>query len=227
MDPYQSPTLPSDSHGPQPYRISELGMGEILDQAIQLTKNHFGLFFGITAVLLIPLQIVGMIWANIAIPPVLRGPPANVQPEIVFQALAEYFIKLAPLFLISGLVVVPLTNAALIHAIASKYLGAPVSVSKSFSRALSRAPALIFTWFLVGAAIMGGMMLCCLPGILAAFYFALATQITVVEGVSGFAALKRSVFLMKGNVATLFVLGLLVGAINFGINYGLQLIPNP
>ena len=39
---------------------------------------------------------------------------------------------------------------------------------------------------------MGGMILCIVPGILAAFWFALATQVVVIEGVAGFAAMKRS-----------------------------------
>ena len=79
------------------------------------------------------------------------------------------------------------------------------------------------TWFLVGLAIMGGMILCLVPGILAAFWFSLATQVVVIEGVAGFAAMKRSKQLMAGNIGTIFVLGLLIGLINVGIGFGASL----
>jgi hypothetical protein len=50
------------------YEIRELSIGGILDQAIQLTRNHFGAFFAVVAVTLLP---VGLIQAgvNIAIMP--------------------------------------------------------------------------------------------------------------------------------------------------------------
>ena len=49
----------------------------------------------------------------------------------------------------------------------------------------------------------------------------------IIEGVSGFAALKRSKFLMTGNIGTVFVLSLLLGLINITISVGIQFIPNP
>ena len=38
------------------YTIRELKLGEILDQAVNLTKDHFGVLLGITGVLMIPLN---------------------------------------------------------------------------------------------------------------------------------------------------------------------------
>jgi hypothetical protein len=40
------------------YTIRELKLGEILDQAVKLTKDHFGILLGITAVLLIPFYAI-------------------------------------------------------------------------------------------------------------------------------------------------------------------------
>ena len=40
------------------YAIRELKLGEILDQAVNLTKDHFGVLIGITAILLIPYNVI-------------------------------------------------------------------------------------------------------------------------------------------------------------------------
>ena len=96
-------------------------------------------------------------------------------------------------------------------------------VGESFKRAFQRIPPLIGTWFLVVLAIMGGTILCLVPGILASFWFSLATQVVVIEGVAGFAAMKRSKQLMAGNIGTIFVLGLLIGLINAGIGFAVNL----
>jgi hypothetical protein len=203
------------------YEIRELNLGGILDQAIKLIKNNLGRFFGITAVLLIPYQVVqGLV--QVTMTPAL---PPNPTPE---QALAASFGALStilPLALLGAYVIFPLTNAALIHSIAGEYLEKPAGVGESLKWALQRILGLIGTWLLLGLAIMGGFMLCIVPGIIASFWFALATQVVVIEGTAGIAALKRSKELMKGNIGTFFVLMLLVGIITGGVGAAAGLIP--
>jgi len=41
------------------YQIKQLGVGGILDQSINLLRNHFGLLFGIVATTIIPVQAQG------------------------------------------------------------------------------------------------------------------------------------------------------------------------
>jgi uncharacterized membrane protein len=69
----------------------------------------------------------------------------------------------------------------------------------------------------MGLAIMGGLILLIIPGILFAFWFSLATHVVVLENINGGAALGRSKTLMKGNIGTLFVLGILLGIIGFAV----------
>ena len=78
---------------------------------------------------------------------------------------------------------------------------------------------------IMAIAVMGGMILLVIPGIIAAFWFSLTTQVVVVERVSGVAALKRSRNLMRGNVGTVFVLGIVLGMISIGMQVGSQFIP--
>lgn len=208
------------------YEIRELGLGGILDQAVKLTKNHFGLFLGIVSVLLVPFNLIdGFI--NLSIMAKLPPNPTIADILAANQTNMKNLAITFPLLLVALLVVIPITNAALIHAISSEYLEKPVGVGESLKWALGRILAFIGTWFLVFLAIMGGTLLCFIPGILAAFWFGLATQVVVVEGTSGIAALKRSKQLMTGNIGTLFVLGLLIVIINIGLLLAAILIPQP
>jgi hypothetical protein len=205
------------------YTIRELKLGEILDQAVNVTKDHFGVLLGITGVLLIPYNVISGL-VQLAMMPQL---PPNPTPE---QALAVSLTAMGvtlPVVLLGVYIIAPITNAAVIYAISNAYLEKPISVGDSFKRAFQRILALIGTWLLVGLAIMGGLILCIIPGILAAFWFALATQVVVIENAAVFAAMKRSKELMTGNIGTMFVLGLLVGLINIGITLAANLIPQP
>jgi hypothetical protein len=219
------PDCPSDAKEPtMRYQIGELGLGGILDQAVTLTKNHFGLLFGVTAVLQIPFGLVQG-FVELLIAPQMPADPTPQEVEAFLQTATANLWITSPITLVGVLFVIPITNAAIIHAIAKAYLEKPTTVGESIRRAFSILLPLIWTWILLYLAVLGGTMLFIIPGILCLFWFALATQVVVVEGISGFAALKRSKALMKGNIGTLFVLGLLIGAINLGIYFAAGFIP--
>lgn len=206
------------------YQVRQLGLGGILDQAIRLLKENFGLLLGIALVLEIPFAVVtGYVTDSFA-----ESIPDEITDENVI-AMQQTAAGKAPLMLLmlflNSYVVIPLTNAAMVFAIAGKYLDTPVSIGQAYKQAFARIFGLIWTWFLLGMAIMGGLFLCIVPGILAAFWFSLATQVVIIERISGFAALKRSRELMKGNIANLFVLGLLIGVISLAIIFGAAFIP--
>jgi hypothetical protein len=205
------------------YTIRELKLGEILDQAVNLTKDHFGVLIGITGILLIPYNVIAGLIQVSMIP---RLPPHPTPEQVMAVNYAAMRVSL-PIIMVVAFVIAPITNAALVYAISNAYLEKPISVGGSVKWAFQRILPLIWTWILVGLAIMGGMILCFVPGILASFWFALATQVVVIEGVAGIAAMKRSKQLMAGNIGTFFVLGLLLGLINFGITFGAGLIPQP
>ena len=188
-----------------------------------LTKDHFGVLIGITGALLIPFYVIsGLI--QVAMTPHL---PPNPTPEQTMAVLSTTFRVALPVALLGFYIVIPISNAALIYAISNAYLEKSISVGESFKKALQRLLPLLGTWILVGLAIMGGMILCVIPGILAAFWFGLATQVVVLEGMAGVAAMKRSKQLMVGNIGTAFALGLLLGIINGAIGFGVAMIPQP
>jgi hypothetical protein len=205
------------------YEIKELSLGQILDQAITLVKNHFGAFFSVVAVTLLPFSLLQH-GVNLAIMPKL--PPVPTMEDIIAiqAAQAEHAPVLIGLVLLTFLVI-PIVNASLIHIVANTYLGKTTSMGTSIGSAFGVIIPLYWTWFLLMVAITGGMMLCVIPGIIAAFWFSLATQVVVIERINGFAALKRSRELMRGNIGTVFVLGFIIGIISFAVQIGAAMIP--
>lgn len=197
------------------YEIRTLSLGEILDQAIGLIRDKFGLLMGIMGLTVIPLNIAfGFLGQTVQPVP---GQVPDLQKLFVFLGIVYLLL----------LIVMPLSNAMVVYATANTYLGRQTSLGDCFGHALRRWPALIWTSILMILAIMGGFILLIIPGLIFAFWFMLAQQVTVLESLSGAPALSRSKALMKGNVGTAFVLGLVLGVINYANAFISQLVPKP
>jgi hypothetical protein len=221
-----------------------MALGEILDQAGALLKNHFAMLITITAFLFMPAQAV-LVYHQLTMP----QPPAATATQ---EEQLQYFRDLqthafSPLYLTVAfallVIVIPLTNAATIRAIASVYLGAETTAMAAFRGAFQKFLPLLGTSMLVGLAIMGVMIAACLPMIITpllglvtilpamgiviylAFRFWLMTQVVVLEDLSGMKALSRSGELMKGNYGTVFVLGLVVGIIQVMVSGAAVFVP--
>lgn len=206
------------------YEIRELSIGGILDQAIVLTKNHFGAFFSVVAVTLLPFALI-QAGINIAIMP--QDMPLIPTPE---EAAAIQKIQIENLPIILGaallaLIVVPIANAALVKIVANTYLGESTSLGSAIGSAFGMIIPLYWTWLLLILAFFVGCMACVIPGIILLFWFSLATQIVVIEKVHGFKALERSRALMRGNIGTVFVLGLVLFIISAFAQGGTVMIP--
>jgi hypothetical protein len=120
-----------------------------------------------------------------------------------------------------------LSNAAVIHAVARLYLGQPVTAMEAMRHGLRRMLPLIGTTILVGLAIMGGLILLIIPGILFMIWFSLAQHVVVIEEIGGSKALGRSKKLVSPHWATALVLMLIVGVISAALGAVGQLIPQP
>lgn len=206
------------------YQIKELSLGEILDHTVQLTKNHFGLFFGIVAVSYLPFTLVQG-FGQLAMAPEIPATPTPEDIRAYEEAAMQAGIFVLPLIAIFALIVVPISNAAVIDAVSRCYLSKATSVGNSYSHAMRIIMPLLGTWILQTLAIMGGFLLLIIPGIIFAFWFSLSSHAVVIGGESGRAALSRSKKLMKGNIGTAFALGMVVGVIQWGIGFGATLIP--
>lgn len=200
------------------YEIKALSLGEILDQGIKLIRDKFGLLMGIMTFTVIPAQIAIALFTN-QFQPVAGQPPQLPAPSVLFTQIGLVYGFI--------LVVLPFANAAVVYTTARTYLGQDASLSDSFGHAIRRLPALIWTFILMGLAIMGGLILFIIPGILFAFWFMLAQQVAVLEPLNGGPALSRSKALMKGNIGTAMVLGFVLGIINAFLGAASGFLPAP
>lgn len=209
------------------YRIQHLNLGGILDQAVAITKNHFGLLFTIMLLLFVP---ANLIFGFIQLSMLPEAPTINSSPEQIaaYQRAALQNTPINLLFaLVIGLVITPLTNAAVVDAVARLYLGRPTTPIDSLKHGLSRLLPLIWTTILMALAIMGGLILLIIPGILFMLWFALSTHVVVIEGLSGSKALGRSKELVRPHLGTMIVLGLLLAGVNIGLGMVAGFIPQP
>ena len=206
------------------YQIRELSLGGILDQAITLTKNHFGQFLPLTSLALVTNGGMVLIEATARHELIPMPPPFPPMLQPVYEPWQNIAI-LVLLFMTA--VLAPLTNAAIVNGIAQTYLGRPITFGDAMGRAVKSILPLLGTWILLFLAIWLGTLACIVPGILFMFWYALATQVVVLEKISGTKAMSRSKELMKDNYGTFFVLGFIVGILGIGLHVGAGFIPQP
>jgi hypothetical protein len=208
------------------YKIQHLGLGGILDQAIAITKNHFGLLISIMLLLLVPFNLIPSLILESFVPaPPLQ--PTEEESRQYLAALLQYLPFVIILWLLMFLVALPLTNAALIHAIARLYLGQSITAIEALRHALRRLMPLIGTTILMYIPIFLGSMACFLPGLLFAVWFGLSQHVVVIEGISGPAALGRSKKLAGPHWATFLSLYLILFVMTGMIQMAAAFIPQP
>lgn len=208
------------------YQIRQLSLGGVLDQAVALTKNHFGPLLSIVAVTFLPFNLA----ANLIVATMLPAIPSIQATPEEQQVFADAYFKMLRMM---GILWLPLvlaavvSNAAVVKAIADVYLGKSFTTWSAIRQAFKKILPLIGTGILMSLTMTVGLMLCIIPGIIAILWFSLATQVVVIEGDAGIPAMKRSKALMKGNIGAFIALMIVLGLIGLLINGGVSLISQP
>jgi len=211
------------------YEIKELGLGGILDQAVALLKNHFGLLLGIALCFMVPVNLAMQFGVQALMPQISENPsPAEME---MFAAQMQQ-AAMTMMGIVIGFMVVmflfvwPMTNAAAFHAVSQKYLGREAGIGESIGFAFKRLPSLLWTNLIAMILISLGFVLLIIPGIVLIFRYFLGSHVVVLEEKSGMAALNRSRDLMKGNGTKVFVLSFLLGVIGWLVGMGIAFIPS-
>jgi hypothetical protein len=147
------------------------------------------------------------------------------QAMALMEHMPIFFVVYLVVALFLFVFVMPVTHAATIRALANEYLDRPATPGDSMRYALKVFFPLIWTSILSTILIVLGLIACVIPGIYLVFRFGLCSEIVVIENTSGRDALKRSGALMKGNMATLFILALLLGAIGAAVGTVSAFVP--
>jgi len=208
------------------YEIRELGVGGILDQAIRIVRDNLWPMFTILLPSLLFSVVMGVV--GVAVAPAIdpESPPAERIAAV--RSAMPVTLAVSALSSIGGILVLSWINASLVHFVSQRYLAHAITPGAALARGGSRFGPVLWTTILVSAVILLGFLLLIIPGIYFSFWYLLAQEVTVVEGTSGSAAMKRSRALIKGSLNQAFLLLLVLGLLGFTIGAGAGFfIPNP
>lgn len=206
------------------YSIRHMGLGGILDQAIEIVREHLWLLSKIVLLCLMPVYLFqGFIALSVA--PTL---PPNPSREDIAAAQLEQLARM-PWFIGISLIVfiifIPIANASVIQAVGRVYLGESITAIEALKHGLNRLFPLLGTSFLMWMAIYAGFFLCIIPGIYFAIWFGLSQHVVVLEGIAGTQALKRSKHLVHTERGKFLALSIILVVISWMINMGARMIP--
>lgn len=171
--------------------LRPMGLLEIIDQTFRLYRQNFWLFFGIAAIVFIPLGLIQSI---------------SLTAAIIGGALS-----LGASLLVTG---------ALTRAVSNRYMGDPAAVGESYRYVFKRLIPFMVTLLATYAFLAAGLVLLVVGVIVFAFWAFFVTQVFIIEDKRNFRAIWRSKFLIgKGVWAEVLVLGIITGILALLIEY--------
>ena len=183
--------------------LEPMTVGGILDRTFFLYRNNIVRFLAIVAIVQVPLALLQLVMQKA----ILDGGSAMA------MSLSVAFI---------AMFANQLSQGALVKSVSESYLGNSVTVGDAYGFVLPKILTLVVAALLVALAIIGGMILLIIPGIIFALWFSLTTQIVVVEGVKATKAMGRSKDLVKGCLGKVFAVAIVTFLITGVINFGCQ-----
>jgi hypothetical protein len=193
------------------YEIRAMSLGEVLDTAFRLLRNHLVLLLGIGFILALPAQL-------------FQAYLTRAQTAPTPQAGAALFG-----FVLFFVIISPIVSAAITHAIGEVYLGRTVTIGAAYKVGFQLFFRLVGTAILMTIFVAIGLLLLVIPGIYLLFAFMLTYQVIVFERVAGLTALKRSRELAKQNllrILAIYVVTIVIMTV-LGAAVGLVLAPIP
>jgi hypothetical protein len=188
------------------YEIRAMSLGEVLDTAFRLVRDHAAILIGISLTVTVPTQLFLLLIEN-----------------ATAQETATLIVGVLGLG-IFAVVVSPLVSAAITHAISKAYLGRTVSYGASLSVGLKLLMRLMGTAFLMILILIPATALLVIPGVYLILAYMLVNQVIVIEGSAGWTALKRSYELTKKNLLRVFGVYLVAMVLMMVVSGALHLV---
>lgn len=178
--------------------LRPLRVGEILDAGIKVYLSNARTLMGLTAVVVVPFQIL---YAIVLLSVVSS---ASEVPHGFTSFIGARHTDTAAtsgantVLLFTGLIVDLLSTAACVKAISDAYLDQPVGLSSSLRFAARRLGALLWMAILMWVLLTLAFIALVIPGIWLYAAWSVATPALLIEGVRGQRALGRSRELVRG-----------------------------
>jgi hypothetical protein len=211
--------------------LRPLGVGEILDRAIQVYRQNFRALVTMTAAVIIPLRVVTVL-INLSARPGTRSAGSNTFGGIQFGGTTtnahDAAVRLAAslIVVVLGLGAGALAVGACTRGVSDAYLGgAKADAGASLRVALRSLGSLVGLELLMVLGASLGLVFCFAPGVWLWTSWIVATPVLLVEGLKGTHALQRSFSLVKNRwwptFAVVLVAALLAGAVGSALSFAL------
>lgn len=205
------PPPPSAMGGPQG-TIPPKTIGEILSAAFNLYKANAASLILIVAIVVVPLTFISSLFSGV----VFRG-TTNAQ-DVVIDRSFGLVVAGALITALISVIISAMLQAAILRAAALATIGDPVDPQESYRFGFKRLGSVILVSVLVGLAVIGGLILLVIPGLIFLIFLSVSVPVLIVENRRGTAALSRSWALVKGHfwhaAGVIIVAGLITGIVS-------------
>lgn len=180
--------------------LRPLGVGEMVDGAIRLYRNHFLTLIKISASVLGPIGLIELL-AVATVGPVDMTSMLVVDPEATPTEVLE---PLIPMYTVLGVTAIlsflgsVLVQAASLTALAQSYQGAEPEWRTSLASGARRFLALMVATIILSLASGVGLLFCLIPGIFLFTMWTVTPAALVTEQLGPISALGRSFRLVRG-----------------------------
>ena len=198
--------------------LRPLSVGEIIDVAIKLYRQHWRTLLKLVAIVVVPVQIITALILTSATPDTNSlAPPLQPGGTPEFDASAIWTLVISfGATTVLGLLATQLATAASLKAVSDGYLSEEPDWRRSLEFAFKRFGSLVWlaliSTFLIGI----GFLLCFIPGIYLSVAWSVAIPVLLIENTRGYGALQRSQQLVKGRwwpVVGVLALGRIIAAV--------------
>ena len=192
---------------PPPPELRPLRIGEILDVGIKVYTRNAKTLFKLVALVVIPVQIIGVLIILSTLPDALASgsqnpfqftgdPSTTAVPEFEMREILIYIAGVLVVVLL-GFVSTTIATGACFKAVTDAYLGAEPDWRSSLRFTIDHIWPLLWLTFLGFLGTAFGFIFCILPGIWLAIVWSVGTPVLLTEGTRGTGALARSFRLVQ------------------------------
>ena len=208
-----------------PPDLRPLRIGEILDVAIKIYMRFATTLFRIVAIVVIPVQAIGLFIIASTIPDSLANVnrnPFNIDPTTQVPTVSGKDIALVFVGnLVAGLIAfvgTTLATGGCFKAVTDAYLGERAEWRSSLRYAISHLRSLLWVTLLAGIGAGLALLFCIAPGVWLWVAWGVAVPIVLTEGARGTRALGRSFNLVQGRWWPTFAVLLLAFMLAFVVS---------
>jgi hypothetical protein len=191
-------------------------LGEILSAAFNIYKANASKLMLIVAVVVVPLSFISALFTGV----VFAGTKHTVAGTEVVVLDRSLGLVLAGVLVaaVIGFIISFVLQAAILRAAAQATIGDPVDPEESYRFGFKRLGSVILLSLLVGLAILGGLILLVIPGLIFAVFLSVSIPVLIVENRRGTEAMSRSWNLVKGHfwhaLGVILVAAIIAGVIS-------------